>query len=147
MPGGLTAAEQAAVWDRRGALLGAYPAEPDAPLVERLRLIPAKLRQALDVGCGHGRHLLLLASMGWRVTGLDWSPAALAIARQRLEEAGRHGNLVRGDFRHLPFDPASFHLIVATNVLHHGRLADFRRGMQEIKRVLFAGCRSSPCPR
>ena len=75
MPGGLTAAEQAAVWDRRGALLGAYPAEPDAPLVERLRLIPAKLRQALDVGCGHGRHLLLLASMGWRVTGLDWSPA------------------------------------------------------------------------
>jgi SAM-dependent methyltransferase len=140
MPGELTTAEQVAVWDRRGAHPAAYPAEPDAPLIERLCPIPAKLRQALDLGCGHGRHLLLLASMGWRITGLDWSPAALAIAKQRLEAAGRHGNLVRGDCRHLPFGPASFHLIIATAVLHHGRLADFRRAMQEVKRVLFAGC-------
>ena len=38
-------------------------------------------RTVLDLGCGTGRHDLLLAQMGYRVTGVDQSPGMLAIAR------------------------------------------------------------------
>lgn len=135
----LTLPEQIAIWDRRALDAAAHPATPDQQLVDRVRLIPAKLRRALDLGCGHGRHLLLLASMGWRITGLDWSPTALEHAKRRLEAAGRYGSIVKADFRNLPESAPAFHLIVATRVLNHGRLADFKRAMHEIKRVLYVG--------
>jgi methyl halide transferase len=39
-------------------------------------------------GCGSGRDLLLLASRGIAVTGIDYAPAAVSLARERLAEAG-----------------------------------------------------------
>lgn len=42
----------------------------------------------LDVGCGTGRHSVELAQRGFQVTGLDFSPGMLAVAR---EKASRHG--------------------------------------------------------
>lgn len=138
----VTSAAQAEIWNQRGGAPGAYPEEPAPPLVERVRTIPSKLRRALDIGCGHGRHLVLLASMGWRVTGLDWSGMALEHARRSMERNGRYGSFVKADFRSLPFSDPTFHLVVACNVLQHGRLSDFKRALAEIKRVLFAGAQA-----
>ena len=135
----LTLPEQIAVWDRRGASPDAYPHNPDPPLVDRLRPIPAKLRLALDIGCGHGRHLCLLASMGWRIVGLDWSTVALEHAKRTVEASGRYARFVAADFRHLPFDKPAFSLVIATRVLNHGFLLDFKCALTEIKRVLLAG--------
>src|SRR5436190_24170181 len=42
---------------------------------------------ALDVGCGAGRCLGVLARNGFRTDGLDPSPAMLALARDRHPEA------------------------------------------------------------
>jgi len=44
--------------------------------------------QALDIACGAGGTLLWLAQRGWRVTGVDISPAALALAQGLLATAG-----------------------------------------------------------
>ena len=41
----------------------------------------------LELGCGTGRLLLALAQAGYQVTGIDRSPAMLAIARQRVHQA------------------------------------------------------------
>jgi SAM-dependent methyltransferase len=41
----------------------------------------------LDVGCGAGRHALALMAAGHRVTGLDPSPGAAAVAAERGVEA------------------------------------------------------------
>jgi 2-polyprenyl-3-methyl-5-hydroxy-6-metoxy-1,4-benzoquinol methylase len=43
---------------------------------------------ALDAGCGHGSDTLWLAAQGWRVTAVDFSPAALAQGRSTAEAAG-----------------------------------------------------------
>ncbi len=42
---------------------------------------PAPHRRALDIGCGRGRHALLLADRGWQVSGVDFVPEAIHAAR------------------------------------------------------------------
>lgn len=57
----------------------------------------------LELACGTGRALLPLARRGFQLTGVDVSPAMLAIARGRLQEAGLEGRvrLVQQDMRAL----------------------------------------------
>lgn len=43
---------------------------------------------ALDLGCGTGGDAIWLASLGWRVTGVDIAPAALEQAAAHAEDAG-----------------------------------------------------------
>lgn len=42
----------------------------------------------LDMGCGTGRHAILMAQRGYRVTGVDLSDGMLAEARKAASEAG-----------------------------------------------------------
>jgi len=44
-------------------------------------------RAVLDLGCGTGRHALLLAESGYRMTGVDRSPEMLATANAQLTSA------------------------------------------------------------
>lgn len=46
------------------------------------------LREVLDAGCGTGRHVLALARMGYRVTGMDLSAGMVRECRRRLREQG-----------------------------------------------------------
>ena len=64
-----------------------YAAECDA--VEELFRRHAKgpTHALLDLGCGTGTHALLLARRGYAVTGVDRSPAMLALARKKAEVA------------------------------------------------------------
>jgi SAM-dependent methyltransferase len=71
-------------------------------LVERLR--PAPGADALDLGCGAGRHARQLAAQGLRVTGLDLAAGSIADAR-RLERPGLH--FERHDMRE-PFGTDAF---------------------------------------
>jgi len=51
-----------------------------ASTIERL-----KPKTAVDLGAGEGRNALWLASLGWKVVAVDFSPAGLAIGRARGE--------------------------------------------------------------
>jgi tellurite methyltransferase len=93
-------------------------------------------RVALDIGCGVGRHALALATMGFRVTGLDGSDSGLAYA---IDDAKRHGLSV--DFHNasmlsLPVADASCDYVLAWNVIYHGDRAVVDRCVAEIARVL-----------
>ena len=50
--------------------------------------------RALDLGCGTGTSSLALAKAGWQVTGVDFVPRAIRIARAKAKAAG-----VSVDFR------------------------------------------------
>ncbi len=58
----------------------------------------------LELACGTGRALLPLAREGYRITGVDVSPAMLDVARRRVAEEGLDGRvtLVEGDMSDLP---------------------------------------------
>jgi SAM-dependent methyltransferase len=65
----------------------------------------------LDCPCGFGRHAIPLAEAGYLVTGLDRSESQLAEAERRRGEA-EWPRLVRGDYRDLPFEDASFDTVL-----------------------------------
>jgi SAM-dependent methyltransferase len=52
-------------------------------------------RAVLEPACGSGRMLVELARRGFRVAGLDLSPAMVAFARERLAEERLSGRVVR----------------------------------------------------
>jgi SAM-dependent methyltransferase len=79
-------------WDRRWSeVLRDHAAQiaqrpPSAYLTATVDgLVPGR---ALDAGCGHGAEALWLAGHGWRVTAVDFSPAALAHGRSTAAALG-----------------------------------------------------------
>jgi ubiquinone/menaquinone biosynthesis C-methylase UbiE len=67
--------------------------------------------EILDCPVGFGRHALVLAEAGYRVTGLDRSATQLAEAERRRGDA-EWPRLVRGDYRELPFPDRSFDAVL-----------------------------------
>jgi SAM-dependent methyltransferase len=54
-------------------------------------------RTVLEPGCGSGRMLEPFARRGIEITGIDNSPAMLALARRRLDAAGLRAQLLEAD--------------------------------------------------
>src|SRR5215470_15418662 len=73
------------------------------------------------------------------VTGVELSPAMLAIARQRAADLGRDVDLREGDAEHLPFGEASFDTVVCA--LSLCTIPNPAAAISEMKRVLVPGGR------
>jgi 2-polyprenyl-3-methyl-5-hydroxy-6-metoxy-1,4-benzoquinol methylase len=43
--------------------------------------------RALDIGCGTGTNIITLANAGWQVTGFDFAPRAIRIAKRKARQA------------------------------------------------------------
>lgn len=92
--------------------------EPAEKVVSRslLDLIEGLDRDSLvvDVGCGPGRVLGVLARRGVRCVGLDRSRVSIGLAAKRY---GRPG--VVGDNLQLPFADACADVVISDGVIHH----------------------------
>lgn len=76
--------------------------------------------RAIDIGCGTGTNVVTLAKAGWQVTGVDFAPRAVQLARQKIARAGVRAELfvedatnvegIGGPFE-LAFDLGCFHTI------------------------------------
>ena len=101
-------------------------------LVERYA--PPRRREArlLDIGCGYG-HLLKRFEGRYRLAGIDLSPHAAGVARERLPGA----SIVTADLqRPFPFKE-SFDVVLAINVVEH--LEDPAAGIGAIRGALVPG--------
>ena len=105
---------------------------------ERALLDDGPAETVLEVGCGTGELLVELARRypGAEVVGLDPDPAALGIARQKLEGARLPARLDQGSAAALPYPDASFDLVVSSLMLHHLDTGDKLRMLRECRRVL-----------
>jgi len=70
-------------------------------LVTLLELNPPM--KILDLACGFGRHTNRLAALGHSVTGIDYMPGFLSLARQKASEMGVQVDYRQGDMRLISF--------------------------------------------
>jgi SAM-dependent methyltransferase len=94
------------------------------------------IKRVLDLGCGCGRHLVMLTREGYDTYGLDISQRAIAFAQQWLEREGLKADLRVGSAINLPWGEGSFDLVISHGVLDHMRWEDARRATKEVARVL-----------
>ncbi len=79
--------------------------------------LPARPSNILDMGCGTGSLSLVLADLGHAVTGVDLSPAMIALARKKAAAAGRSIAFGILDAAQPGLKPASFDVIVCRHLL------------------------------
>jgi len=82
----------------------------------------------LDVGCGTGANLKMLAACG-KAEGVDISPQAVEFCRERGLDSVKLGAI-----EHLPYEDDSFEIVTALDVVEH--LDDDVGGLREMRRVL-----------
>jgi ubiquinone/menaquinone biosynthesis C-methylase UbiE len=92
----------------------------------------------LEVAIGTGLNLTRYPA-DVRLTGIEWSPAMLAIARGRAAGLGRAVDLTEGDAHAMPYPDASFDTVVCT--LSLCAIGDPDRAVSEMTRVLRPGGR------
>jgi len=97
-------------------------------------------KKVLDLGCGKGRHSILLGKAGFQVVALDISETALKTLEARLKTTSIDNvTLVRHDMLELPFIDDYFDGVICTNVLHHGKLVQIKQATREVYRVMEGG--------
>jgi SAM-dependent methyltransferase len=102
------------------------------------RLAPERGAKVLDLSCGIGQFLEVLAQRrgDLDIHGLDFSPFAVAQAQRAVPQA----KVRRGDAMKLPYPAASFDLVTCLGALEH--YPDSAQGLREIQRVLKPGGRA-----
>ena len=89
--------------------------------------------KALDIGCGNGKFMRTMNSIGWRFEGVEFNPVAVEICRK----AGL--KVFHGDLKSAGFKDNSFDLISARHIIEH--IPDPKNFIGEIARILKNGGR------
>ena len=100
---------------------------------------PQPFGDCLEIGSGTGYFSLNLMQAGRlrRVIATDISPGMLKALSGTAERLGLEGETVVTEAETLPFEDASFDLVLGHAVLHH--IPDLDRAMAEFRRVLRPG--------
>ena len=122
--------------------MGWYENSLFGPIADDIVLVAPPGTAILEVGCGSGALSLRLAALhGLAVTAVDVDPDEIRRAREKaargeIAGAARPEFLV-ADVARMPFDDASFDLVVSTFSMHHWD--DKVAGLAEVCRVLRPG--------
>ena len=101
-----------------------------------LNMLNSNLEQLiLDVGCGEGVQLLLLAKRFNRLVGLDISLLNLKKVQEMKarKSFGKNLELIMGDAENLPFKSDVIDTVIASEVIEH--LPSPNQGLKELERV------------
>lgn len=92
--------------------------------------------KVLDLSCGTGQllHSLYTKNQSLELTGVDYSPTMLQVARKRLPPAIK---LLQADVHALPFNANTFDYVVSTEAFHH--YYNQQKALHQMKRIVKGG--------
>nr|BAL58283.1 methyltransferase type 11 [uncultured Chloroflexota bacterium] len=93
--------------------------------------------RAIDLGCGSGTNVITLARHGWQVTGVDFAPRAIALARRKLRQASLQAELHVADVTRLEGVDGPFDLALDVGCFHG--VLDRRAYLHQLQRILRPG--------
>ena len=93
-------------------------------------------KTVLDLGCGSGGNVVILAERGAQVVGVDISPDLVAIAQQRIRSANLRATIKVGDAYNTGLPDESVDVIFCIALIHH---LDIKVARDEMRRVLRKG--------
>ena len=117
-----------------------YATDPEHTRVDD-RILEAEIDglapgSALDLGCGSGENVLMLAARGWTVVGVDFAERAIELARKAAKASGLDATFVVADT--ISWVPTgTFDLVFSAFALPHGD--DARSVVEKAARVLAPG--------
>lgn len=92
-------------------------------------------KRVLEIGCGRGVFARYLADQGAELVAADFSPAAIAHARVRLQSY--HADVIVADAQAIPFADETFDVVISQETLEH--LPEPDKGLAELVRVTKLG--------
>ncbi len=95
----------------------------------------------LEVGCGSGANLWMIAREGFEAHGLDLSQDGLALCEEMLRKWGTSASLKQGDMTNIDYENSFFDVLVDVFSSNCMPEKDFDRFLDEVSRVLKRGGR------
>jgi cyclopropane fatty-acyl-phospholipid synthase-like methyltransferase len=95
--------------------------------------------RAIDIGCGTGTNVITLASRGWKVTGVDFAPRAIHLARQKIKTVGVRAELSVNDATNLHGITGPFDLVLDIGCFHGLPAKNREKYLDQLDRVLAPG--------
>ena len=120
--------------DKEMRLILSKPAEDVVSLIPKLKR--EKVYQVLDLGCGIGRHVVLMAKQGFEVYALDSSEYAVEYCRNWARAEGVEATIEHGYMEKLIYSNSFFDFALAWNVIYHTTRKGIVVTLEEVQRVL-----------
>ena len=97
-----------------------------------------RVQRAIDIGCGTGTNVITLAEAGWQVTGVDFAPHAIKVAKRKVRQADVQAELLVRDATKLEGISGPFDLALDMGCFHglRDKKADY---FSELERILAPG--------
>lgn len=93
----------------------------------------------LEVGCGSGSNLWMIAREGFRSIGIDISKVAIDLCRNKLDSDNCKADLIVGSMTDIPLTPSSVNVIVDIFSSHCLTKLEGQQFLSSVKRTLKPG--------